>query len=430
LTLGLTEDIITDLSKISGVRVLSRHAVEKFRNREFFLPAVAQELRVRYVLHGSLLSSGNSVEVTVKLYDHGSRKDVLSESHGSTLDQVFELQERVSQMVCSALELRLTEVEKRSVGHRRTRSAEAYECYLKGRQHYALQTAADNKIAEDFLANAIRKDSGFVAAIAALAEVYVQRYYNWFDRDRAWLTKAEEIILQAVEIDDQIPEVHCTLGMLLYLRGDYQQAMEEIQKAIRLDPHYAIAHDHSGEIYLHTGEIEKALLAFHTELRINPEVIYPYFYLVWIHSLVGDFRIAREVLEQAQRKHTANPLLNVLHGTFASYSGDLADAEKFLTQAIAINPGNSFATARLGVVYAEMENWPRAQEFSEKATERIDPSDHHAAFDRACVFALQKDRENTLLWLQRAVKLGWRCRYHYEHEKHLRGIDIGSIRSL
>jgi len=422
LRIGITEDIITDLSMIAGIRVLSRHAVVKYKDRPLSLPSVVQELQVRYLLHGSVGTNGGSIEVNAGLFDRASSSDVWNDRYRSTVEEIFELQEHVAKSVCAALQLRLTETERRSVGRRPTKSLKAYEYYLKGRHHYTLQTANDNLLAEEFLVKALREDPQFAAAIAALSEVYVQRFYNWFDRDRKWLKKAEEIILRAAAINDHLSEVHCTLGTLLYLRGEYQQAMVEIQKSIRLDPNYAVAHDHSGEIYLHTGELDKAILAFHTEMRINPEVIYPYFYLVWIHSLLGDFPIARSVLEQAQKKHEGNPLLNVLYGTCASYSGELSLAEDYLNKAISINPNNSFATARLAVVYAEMKNWPVALELSEKAIERIDPLDHHAAFDRGCVFALRGDQENSILWLKRAIELGWRCPYHFQHEKNLKNV--------
>jgi serine/threonine protein kinase/Tfp pilus assembly protein PilF len=421
LRLGITEDIITDLSKITGIRVLSRHAVLKFRDRSIPLAAMAQELQVRYLLHGvvSKQKSKEEVEVHVSLFDNGSGSIVWDDHYSSSVNGIFDLQEKVAKSVCAALQLRLTEAERRSVGQRPTESLKAYEFYLKGRHHFSLQNIADNKIAEEFLLKALQSDPHYAAAIAALSEVYVQRFYSWFDRDRKWLQKAEEIILRAAAINDHLAEVHCTLGMLLYLRGEYGQAMDEIQKSIRLDPHYAVAHDHSGEIYLHTGEMDKAILAFHTEMRINPEVIYPYFYLVWIHSLLGDFAISRSVLEQAKKKHQGNPLLNVLQGTCASYSGALVEAEESLKKAISLSPSNSFATGRLAVVYAEMQDWPAAFALSEKAIEQIDPLDHHAAFDRGCVFALKGDRENSLYWLKRAIDLGWRCPYHYQNDHNL-----------
>ncbi len=419
LRLGMTEDIITDLSKITGVKVLSRHAIVKYRDTKIQLPVIAQDLQVRYLLHGSLHKSHNRMEVHVQLFDGAVSSVVWSERYTSPIEEIFELQEHVARSVHDALQLRLTESERRSVGQRPTQSFKAYEFYLKGRHHYSFQNADQNKQAEDFLLLALQQDPRYAAALAALSEVYVQRFYSWFDRDRKWLQKAEEMILQAALINDHLPEVHCTLGMLLYLRGNYEQAMDEIQKAIRLDPHYAVAHDHSGEIYLHVGEMDKAILAFHTELRINPEVIYPYFYLVWIHSLLGDFSIARAVLEQAKKKHAGNTLLNVLHGTFASYSGEFAEAESYLMKAIHLNPNNSFATARLSVVYAQMQNWQSATELAEKATETIDPLDHHAAYDRGSVFCLQGDIVNSFVWFEKAVQLGWRCSYHFENDPNL-----------
>ena len=422
LRLGMTEDIITDLSGITGVRVLSRHAIARYRDREVVPRAIAQDLQVRYLLHGSMHKTGDQIEIEVNLFDSQSSSIVWTERHSNRVDQIFDLQEHVAKRVHAALQLRLTESERRSAGQHRTQSFLAYELYLKGRHHYAMQNAEQNKLAEQCLLRCLDLDPMYAAALVALSEVYVQRFYNWFDRERKWLAQAELVILRAAKINDQLAEVHCTLGMLLYLRGEYPQAMEEIRKAIRLDPHYAVAHDHSGEIYLHIGEVDKAILAFHTELRINSEVIYPYFYLVWIHSLLGDFSIARTILEQAKKKHAGSPLLNVLFGTFASYSRELVEAEAYLTRAIAANENNSFAMGRLAVVQSLLGNRNAAFTLAEKATERIDPLDHHAAFDRAAVFCMNGEEQQSFQWLDRAIQLGWRCRYHYENEPNLAGL--------
>ncbi|HJZ13464.1 MAG TPA: tetratricopeptide repeat protein, partial [Acidobacteriota bacterium] len=239
------------------------------------------------------------------------------------------------------------------------------------------------------------------------------------DRNRLWLAKAEEAIEKARRINDHLPEIHCNRGMLLYLRGKYEEALQEMQKAIRLDPHYALAHDHTGEIYLHTGDLNKAILAFHTELRINEEVIYPYFYLVWIHSLLGEFALAQQVLEKARERHGKNPLLLVLEGTFSSYSGQLEIAQKHLEKALSVNSSNSFATSRLAVVHAERQQWDIAMKLARKATEEIDPLDHHAAFDRGCILSMQGDAPASLLWLNKAADLGWRCAFQYQNEPKL-----------
>ena len=427
LRLGITEDIITDLSRVAGVKVLSRHAIAKYRDRKFNLAAAAQDLQVRYLLHGSLSISGEVVQVHAQLFDATNSNVVWTERYSSRTDQIFELQEHVANSIYATLQLRLTQSEQRAIEQHPTHSFQAYEFYLRGRHHFSLQNPEQNKLAETCLLRSLDLDPSYAAALAALSEVYVQRFYNWFDRDRMWLARAEEVIERAAKINDHLPEVHCTLGMLLYLRGEYQLAMEEIQKAIRLDPHYAVAHDHSGEIYLHVGEMDQAILAFHTELKINAEAIYPYFYLVWIHSLLSDFSIARAVLEQARKKHSENPLLNVLYGTFASYSGEIVEAQSYLTKAIQINANNSFATARLSVVFAQMQDFTKALDLAVTATESIDPMDHHAAFDRGLVHCLSGDHENALIWLNRAVQLGWRCRYHFQNEPNLAALR-GDVR--
>lgn len=422
LRLGITEDIITDLSKITGLRVLSRHAVSKYKDKSPELRAIARELQVHYVLQGTVQSFDQRIRVSARLQDGANGETVWAERFDRQKQDIFELQDEVSQNVADALRIRLTDFEQRSMRQRSTSNLYSYECFLRGRYHYNQYSAPHNQLAEEMFSKAVDLDPDFAAAHAALSEVYVQRYYNWFDRDRKWLRSAEAVIQTAAGLNDQLPEVHCTQGMLLYLRSEYELAMEEIQKAIRLDPHYALAHDHTGEIYLHVGELDKAIVAFHTEMRINSELIYPYFYLVWLHSLAGDFAVAKEVLDKARLVHGKNSLLSVLEGVFASYNGERVLARELLSRAIAVNPHNSFAMSRLAVTQAELGNWNEAHRLIEQATDSVDSSDHHAAFDRGCVLALEGETEQCLHWLNRAIDLGWRCGYQFRNEKKLAGV--------
>lgn len=418
LQIGITEDIITDLAKVKGIRVLSRHAVQKYRDRPVEIRQTIRDLQVQYLLQGTVQKSGDRIRVTAQLVDTEA-SPVWAEKYERPFQDIFDLQDDFTKQITAALRIALTASEEQSIRHRSTSNLQAYELYLRGRHHYSQTSLEENRAAEAMFEKAIVLDPGFAAAHAALSEVFVQRYYNWFDRNRVWLKRAEEVNDRAGKLNDELPEVHCTKGMLLYLRGEYELAMEEIQKALRLDPHYAIAHDHTGEIFLHTGEMDRAILAFHTEMEINSDVIYPYFYLVWIHSLLGDSQVARDVLAKAKVKHAGSKLLFALEGIMASYSGDLSTAERCLQTSISVNPSNSFATARLAVVYAELGQFEKATELAELAIERIDPHDHHAAFDRGCVMAMRGEIQHSIHWLNRAIDLGWRCAYHFRNERHL-----------
>ncbi|HEY4492199.1 MAG TPA: protein kinase [Acidobacteriota bacterium] len=419
LRLGITEDIITDLSKVSGLQVLSRHAVQKYKDKPGEIAEAIRNLQVHYVVHGTVQKAGERIRVTGELIDATTGASVWAEKFDREVRDLFELQDHFAEGIAGALLIRLTESEQRWIRERSTANREAYEFYLRGRYHFNRASAGENRLAEEMLCPSILLDPEFAPAHAALSEVYIQRFYNWFDRNRLWLAKAEEAIEKARRINDHLPEIHCNRGMLLYLRGKYEEALQEMQKAIRLDPHYALAHDHTGEIYLHTGDLNKAILAFHTELRINEEVIYPYFYLVWIHSLLGEFALAQQVLEKARERHGKNPLLLVLEGTFSSYSGQLEIAQKHLEKALSVNSSNSFATSRLAVVHAERQQWDIAMKLARKATEEIDPLDHHAAFDRGCILSMQGDAPASLLWLNKAADLGWRCAFQYQNEPKL-----------
>jgi TolB-like protein/Flp pilus assembly protein TadD len=419
LRLGITEDIITDLAKVTGLRVLSRHAIQKYKDKSLDIQRVSRELQVHYVLHGAVQKAGGRIKVTTELIDGSTGSVRWTDRYERELRNLFELQDDITNHITSALQIQLTDSEQRSIQQRSTDNLQAYEHYLRGRYHFNQFDPDQNEKAEKLFLRAIDADPSFAAAYNGLSETYIQRFYNWYDRNRIWLQKAEQIIQKAASLNDQLPEIHCTQGMLLYLRGQYAEAMEEIQKAIRLDPHYALAHDHTGEIYLHVGELNKAIVAFHTEMKINPDVIYPYFYLVWLHSLTSDFDLAKEILEKARLKHPRNNLLYVLEGTMASYGRDRDHAERLLHKAISLNPNNSFAIGRLSVVYAELGRMHEAVKMAEHATEEIDPFDHHAAFDRACVMSIKGDAEESLKWLRLAIDLGWRCGWQFINEPDL-----------
>lgn len=421
LQIGVTEDIITDLAKVAGIRVLSRHAVQKYKDKPIQLKDVMRELQVQYLLQGTVQKSGDRIRMTAQLMDAASAAPVWAEKYDRSMKDIFDLEDDVARHIAQALKIALTESEQESIRSRSTSNVQAYDYYLRGRYHYAQANAENNLQAEKMFRKSTELDPQFAPAYASLSETFVQRYYNWFDRERKWLKNAEDIIGTAYKLNDQLPEVHCTYGMLLYLRGDYEQAMEEIQKALRLDPHYALAHDHTGEIYLHRGEMDRALIAFHTEMQINPDVIYPYFYLTWIHSLTGDFSAANEVLEKAKRKHPRNALLIALEGIMASYSGELSVAQERLQQVIAGNPSNTFATGRLAVVFAEMGNREESLKLLD-AVEKIDALDHHTAFDRGCVMALLNDYAESFLWLNRAIEFGWQCEYHFRTDRNLKSV--------
>lgn len=419
LRLGITEDIITDLAKVRGLRVLSRHAIQKYKDKPLDIQRVSRDLQVHYVLHGTVQRAGGRIRVTTQLIDGSTGIVQWTDRYERELRNLFELQDDITHHITSALQIQLTDSEQRSIQQRSTGNLQAYEHYLRGRYHFNQFDPDHNEKAEKMFLRAIDADPSFAAAYNGLSETYIQRFYHWYDRNRIWLKKAEQTIQKAASLNDQLPEVHCTQGMLLYLRGQYSEAMEEIQKAIRLDPHYALAHDHTGEIYLHVGELNKAIVAFHTEMKINADVIYPYFYLVWLHSLTGDFNLAKEILEKARLKHPRNNLLYVLEGTMASYGRDREQAERLLHKAISLNPNNSFAIGRLSVVYAELGRTKEAIRMAEHATEEVDPFDHHAAFDRACVMSIKGDVEESLKWLRLAIDLGWRCGWQFINEPDL-----------
>jgi non-specific serine/threonine protein kinase len=228
---GVTEDIITELSKIKGLKVLSRQAVLPFRDKAVATAHVGQQLKATSVLTGSIRRGGNRLRISAQLLDAASDSLLWSERYDREMADVFAVQDEIARKIAEALRVQLSPQEQEALAARPTENLQAYDLYLRGRSYARRHTRQDLEFALQMFENAVAQDSGFALAYAAIANVCAQYHYN-YERKKAWLERSREASRKAVSLKPQLPEVKVAQAWILYTQGEYSEAVHVAQEAI------------------------------------------------------------------------------------------------------------------------------------------------------------------------------------------------------
>ena len=232
---GITEDIITDLSKVSALAVISRNSAFIFKGKNVDVPRVAREFNVGHVLEGSVRKAGGRVRITAQLIDAASNEHIWAERYDRDLNDIFALQDEISQAIVKALKLKLLPEEKKAIERRGTDSVEAYDLYLMARQLYVSGHEGDTRRAEAIIrlcSRATEIDPGYAGAWALLALGQMILRYIRGDTFDSGLPAAE----RALALDASLAEAHAIKARILAEDGHYDAASAELDVALRLDP--------------------------------------------------------------------------------------------------------------------------------------------------------------------------------------------------
>ncbi len=232
---GITEDIITELSKIKGLRIFSRPTVLAFRDRPVTPALVGQQTGASYVLTGSLRRAGNRLRITAQLVDTRTDFPLWSERYDREMADVFELQDEIARNIAEALRVTLSPQEKEALANKPTENAQAYDLFLRGRSYTRRMTRQDFEFALQMFDNAVALDPGFALAWAASAIVAAQYYYH-YDRSRSWMDRANAASLRASELSKDAPEVLVAEAWILASDSSFDAAVEKLRAAIARKP--------------------------------------------------------------------------------------------------------------------------------------------------------------------------------------------------
>jgi serine/threonine protein kinase/Tfp pilus assembly protein PilF len=228
---GITEDIITELSKIRGLNTFSRPTVLAFRDKQVTPAQIGQQLKAAYVLTGTLRRSGNRLRITTQLVDTSTDFPLWSERYDREMKDVFEVQDEIARKIAEALRVTLSPQELEALAVKPTENLQAYDLYLRGKRYARRQTRQDLEFALQMFENAVAMDPSFALAYAACANACAMFYCN-YSRDAIWVERARNASGKAVALRWDLPEVQVSQAWVLYATDLHDEAVRMVQKAI------------------------------------------------------------------------------------------------------------------------------------------------------------------------------------------------------
>jgi TolB-like protein/DNA-binding winged helix-turn-helix (wHTH) protein/Flp pilus assembly protein TadD len=402
---GMTESLISSLSKIQNLKVISRGSVIGFEDKEIDPKEVGRRLGVATVLEGSVRKSSDSVRVSVRLVSVEDGSVLWArDTQDQALGDIFALQDEIARSMAASLRLQLSGAAEQQLVRRHTSDVEAYELYLKGRYFWNKRTEEGLRKSLDHLEKAIARDPRYALAYAGLADSYaVLNLYSAQQQTDAF-PKARSAAEKALELDDTLAEAHTALAYIKeQYDWDWPGAEREFKRAIELNPNYATAHQYYSEYLAFLGRTEESLIHIRRaheldplSLIINTGLGYPYLCARRCNEALGEFRKALEIDPNFPPAvyYTARCL---------EQDSKLDQAIAEYRRAVTLSGGSSLMMARLGYAYAaaglESEARGILRELMQLSKQR-----YISPFLIATIHNGLGEKEQALVWLEKAYK--------------------------
>jgi TolB-like protein/Tfp pilus assembly protein PilF len=268
---GITDVIISQLSKISDLRVLGRTSTLKYREEQKSISEIGKELGVNFIIEGTVQRQGNKMRISVQLIRVINEGHIWSDIYDREWKDIFEVQSDIAQRIAEGLKTVLTPEQKELIEKRQTKNPEAYNLYLQGRFFWNKRTEEAQKKSIEYFEKSVSVDPDYAMAYAGLADAYfILTWWGWSPRPDGYI-KAKEFVLKALEIDKNLAEAHATLGALLsWSEWNWEGARKELKLATELNPNYATAHQYYSEFLDIIGENDEARVQINMALELDP----------------------------------------------------------------------------------------------------------------------------------------------------------------
>jgi adenylate cyclase len=306
---GLAEELIINLSRIKEVSVVARTTSMQYKGTKKDVPTIGKELGVRYVMEGSVRKFKDDLRISVQFIDVSKGTQLWGETYKGKLEDVFDIQEKVSKEIVDALMLKLSPVEKVELSKRPTLNAEAFDCYLRGRNFLYNRTKSNLDFAILLFQKAVELDSRFAGAYAGLGEAYGTMYRD-FDRLESWLDKALDVSLKALMYDPSLSEAYASMGLAYFGKNQLDEALTATKKAVELDPNNINAYWILSRIYISTDRDKEAIEALEKLVKINPHFLAAYPDLHASYERLNDKKNHDRIIQEALKVY---PEYLVLH---------------------------------------------------------------------------------------------------------------------
>jgi TolB-like protein/pimeloyl-ACP methyl ester carboxylesterase/KaiC/GvpD/RAD55 family RecA-like ATPase/Tfp pilus assembly protein PilF len=403
---GMTEELISAISKVGGLRVIARTSVMRYKGKDKPAGEIARELGVRSLLEGSVRKQGSRTRITVQLVDASSEEERWSQEYDRDIQDIFAIQEDIGRKVSDALKVHVLRDELKAVGREGTQKPEAYVQYLRGRQHWNRRTRIDLEEAIKRFEEALRIDPRYAKAYSGIADSYAMltSYATEYLPPLVAYPQALVAVQKALELDPDLVEAHTSLGVLkLHFGWDCSGAEKEFTRSIELGPSYAPAHQFYSDHLKAMGRLEEALREVRRAQELDPLSL-P------INSAVGHVLYLSkrydEAIEQYKKVVELDPSFMMTHIWFGRpllEKGMFEDALVELQTGVRLSGESNVALGMYGHGLASAGRSDEALEIVGKLKERS-KTEYVSSYWIAAVYNGMKDSEETVSWLRKAFE--------------------------
>jgi len=403
---GLTEEIINTLSSISGLNVIARTSVMKYKQSNKSVGEIGRELKVGTILEGSVRKAGGRLRISVQLIDVGSEVPIWAQKYDRELEDVFKIQTDIAERVAEALKVQLLRENKKLIEDKAPENIGAYVLYLRGRYYWSKRTKEDLEKAITYFREAIEKDPNYALAHAGMADCYTLMGRHLYLPVKESFEKARSYANRALELNDNLAEAHTALAAVLMIYNwDWDLAEEQFKQAIQLNPNYANAHYLHSVLLQTTGRLQESVAAAEKAQVLDPlspvigmGVVSAYFFSEQYDKALDE---CHKYLEMNPSFVVAQDYLVHLRVQNGLYEEAVKDARR-LTD---ISERKAEATAHLAYVYATSGKTEQAKKLFEALM-----ADSSLGYSNPTIFitvySILGDQDNAFLWAEKALEAG------------------------
>jgi adenylate cyclase len=349
---GVTEDLITGLSKVSGLFVIARNSVFTYKGKAVKVGEVGRDLGVRYVLEGSVQRAGDRVRINTQLVDATTGYHVWADRYDREVRDIFAVQDDVTRHIVGALAVKLTEGERGRLGRVPTENPEAYDISLQGRELVRRTTRESNAEARRLFVKALDLDPEYARALVGLGWAHLQTWQFMWSMDPEGLERARELAQRGVGLDDTLTDGHRLLAQVDLWKKDHDAAIAHAKRSLAIAPNDADGYETLSEVLGWAGQAEESLRAIRQAMRLNPR--YPFFYLWSLGHAQFVAGRRQEALDTLRKLVEVNPNFMPGHAYLAVLLGELGrldEARAAWDRASHLSPGASLDVLRQRLPY-------------------------------------------------------------------------------
>src|ERR1035437_38573 len=443
---GVTEDILTQLSKIEKLKVVSRTSVMQYKNTTKSVREIGKELGVETILEGSVRRFGNRVRIVGQLIDAKTDKHLWADTYDRELKDIFLIQTEVATKIAASLKTELSSKDKEKLKWNPTKDVNAYGFYLEGREHYNRYKLNENEKAIVLFRKALELDPEYALAYTGLADAFAQKA-GIFGSEEAWYDSSIKMSNKAIELNPNLSEGYKSLGVVSAYKGKFHSAIEYDSKALELNPNYGAAVRNISSMYWWLGKYDEAYPWALKSIQVDPARASGYAQLGLIYSglaqdsaaekwfltsiamqpnstreidliknyiTIKDYQKARNYIQSIQKDSPVDPDILAVAALVEFYAGDFQKAKVLYDSAYSKKADKKDSYNEYAYVLWKNNKRKEAalifNNASREAEELIKQGseEFNSPYTLAQVNAVLGNKEAAYKWLQEAINKGWR----------------------